>query len=240
MPITETLARGNSIAINTGTTEVPVWTLVDGVKSLAHAPSSTDANTRHMTDGGRTASMKASRGDVFTATGVRQSDPETGDRDPGQVAVELLGTKVGHESIAGFKVTLLDGEELTFDAHVQVSPFGGGGEDDPNAWSATITVTGDLNSSEAIDPPAIITAVSGTEDDTESIITWTNGTGAPTLFEIELTALGTVVATHLTTTKPALVSGLTNGVDYTARVRGQNAGGWGPWSVASAAFTPAA
>lgn len=143
MTVTKILARdhGKDWEINTGNDQAPVWVPIAGINSWSPSPSKNDADVTTFDDDGRLAHIVASRGDEFTLSGLYLEDPDTGDRDPGQEAVETLAAEVGHTSLKQFRFTSPGGNRLTFDASANVT-IGGGGNDDPSAWEATLTVSG--------------------------------------------------------------------------------------------------
>src|SRR5690606_8501311 len=99
MAITEIPARGCKFELNTGTNGPPNWAPTAGTDTTPHTPTTTRPAPRHFEDGGRLRHWVASRGDQFTLSGKRQEDPDTGDRDPGQEAVEAWAQEVGPGSI---------------------------------------------------------------------------------------------------------------------------------------------
>ena len=148
MPVTEVLARDFQFHLNTGTDAVPVWTVVEGIDSLAHAPTTNRADTRHFTDGARLKHMVASRGDAFTLTGKYQEDPDTGDRDAGQEACEEWAALSGPDSIKTFRITSPGGTTVSFGASAEVQRFGGG-LDDPATWQLAVEVSGEVTTTPA-------------------------------------------------------------------------------------------
>lgn len=143
MAVTKFLARDLDIEINTGTIGSPTWTAIGGLNSLTHSPSSTDAETTDFDSDGRAEHMKAERGDSWTLAGFTLEDVATGDRDPGQAAVETLGKALGLSSLGQFRISSPGGNTITFMASAEVT-LAGGGNNDAAAWQAAITVSGDV------------------------------------------------------------------------------------------------
>ena len=143
MTVTKILARdhGKTWSINTGTTLSPVWTAIKSLNSWAHSPSTNQTDTTDFDDAGRLSHLVASRGDEFTLTGSYLEDPDTGDRDAGQEAVEALASQVGNDCLKQFKLTSPGGNTVTFEGSAECT-IGGGGNDDKSAWEAKITVSG--------------------------------------------------------------------------------------------------
>lgn len=115
--------------------------IVNGLNSLTHSPSSSDADTTSFDSEGRSEHMKAERGDSWTLAGFYLEDVATGDRDPGQAAVEALAQLIGPSSLGVFKITSPGGNTITFSASAEVT-LHGGGNNDAAAWQATIVVSG--------------------------------------------------------------------------------------------------
>lgn len=143
MAITKFLARDLTCDINTGTIAAPVWTPVKGLNTITHSPSSTDAETSDFDSEGRAEHMKAERGDSWALAGFSLEDVSTGDRDPGQAAVEVLGRAIGPASLGQFRLTSPGGNTATFMASAEVTTAGGG-TNDAAAWGATITASGPI------------------------------------------------------------------------------------------------
>lgn len=141
MAITKFLARDLTIEINTGTIGVPVWTPIGGLNTLTHSPSSTDAETTDFDSNGRAEHMKAERSESWTLAGYHLEDVATGDRDPGQAAIETLANAVGLTSLDQFRITSPGGNTATFMASAEVT-LAGGGNNDAAAWQAALTVSG--------------------------------------------------------------------------------------------------
>ena len=81
------------------------------------------------------------RGLEFTIAGHHLEDALTGDRDPGQAAVETLARAVGLAAMGRFRVTSPGGNVDSFLASAEVTTAGGG-HNDPAAWSAKLTISG--------------------------------------------------------------------------------------------------
>lgn len=236
MSITDTLARDDgAFDINTGTKEAPVWTPIGGLNSWSPSPQKNDADTTKFSNQGWQSHLPASRGLEHTISGLVQVDPSTGDRDPGQAAVETLATKMGPDGIGQFRHTMTGGTVNTFEASVNVTR-GGGGNDDPSAWEATLLMSGPPTTVLAAAVPGKPTGVTGTDMEDAALIEWTNSTGDPSLFEVRIyDDQDALVESIITSSQPLYVE-LDPG-DYTAAVRAQNAAGWSDLSDASSEFT---
>ena len=141
MATTKILARDYDFHLNTGTVGVPVWTEIKGVNTWSHSPTGNDADTTTFDEDGRMSHLKASRGDAFSLQGLILMDVGTGDRDPGQEAVEAWADEIGPDSLKQFKITSPDTSTLVFLASATVT-HGGGGNDDPSAWNVEMNVSG--------------------------------------------------------------------------------------------------
>lgn len=139
----KTLAQQASLAINTGTKESPDWTEIGGLTGITYNPSSNNVDTRDFDSGPWQESLVTSRGATWSLTGHRKNDPDTGERDPGQAAVEALQTEVGEAANGHFQYVLPEGDTFEFTAHANVTPFGGG-LDAVTTWNAELTMTGPL------------------------------------------------------------------------------------------------
>lgn len=232
----EMLARDYTFEINTGSIASPVWVEIGGLNTWTHSPSSKDADTTKFYDGGRESSMKTTRGDEFTLSGFKSLDDTVTARDPGQVAVETVDAAVGRDSRAQFRITEDDtGEAKSFLATVQVTS-GGGGNDDPVKWEATLKVTGTITSSAAVSLPGTPTSPTGTNGTGSTVVDATLA-GTFDLWEAVVTdsAGTTVLATVTSTSKPIYVP--VSAGSRKAKVRARNAAGWGPYSALTATIT---
>jgi hypothetical protein len=114
---------------------------VKGLHSLTHAPSSTDADTTDFESDGHAEHIKAERQDTWTITGFTLEDVVTGERDPGQAAVEALAQLGGPAGIGIFRITSPGGNTITFSASAEVT-LAGGATNDAAAWNATVKTSG--------------------------------------------------------------------------------------------------
>ena len=145
MPVTEVLARQFTAELNTGTSGSPVWVAITGINSITHSPQANDADTTTFDDEGRMSHLKASRGDEFTISCLRQEDEVNGDRDAGQEACEAWADEIGQASRKQFRITSPGGNVVgPFEATATVTQFGGG-NDDPATWQLAVKVSGALN-----------------------------------------------------------------------------------------------
>lgn len=238
MPVTDTLARDNgALDINTGTVQSPVWTPVGGINSWSPSPTLNRADTTKFSDQGNLAHLPASKGMTYTFTGFRQVDESTGARDAGQLACEQLSEQLGPDGIGQFRHSRAGGKVTVFFGSVTVTD-GGGGNDDPDAWEIEIERTGVPTTTDAINAlPAVVTSVTGTDNEDSAIIDWTDGEPEGDLFEIVIydDVTGEIVKQVLVSEHPALVA-LEAG-DYVAKVRARNDAGWSALSAASSKFT---
>lgn len=143
MTVTKIPARdwGKPFSINTGTTNSPVWTRIKGINNLTPSPSKNDADITDFDSEGWAEHFVAGRSMEFSIAGHYLVDPLDGTRDPGQKAVEELGLEVGIDSVGTFRFSPPGEKPIEFEASANVTA-GGGGNDDPTAWEASLTVTG--------------------------------------------------------------------------------------------------
>lgn len=138
-----TLARDVTIAVNTGTVGVPVWTTVGGLTQHTWANGKEDADTTTYDSDGWEEHIVAARSRGVTLAGKRKEStaPASATQDPGQLAVEAANELMADASLIGYKVTFVSGKTLIGNASVSVNPSGGG-NNDPNSWEATLKFSG--------------------------------------------------------------------------------------------------
>lgn len=233
--ITDALARDNgALDINTGSEQVPIWVPVGGINSWSPSPTLNRADTTKFSDQGHQSHLPASLGLSLTFGGFRQVDAANGQRDPGQAAVEELSQKLGPNGLAQFRHSRVGGKVTTFWASAAVTD-GGGGNDDPDAWSVELQRSGTPTTSTPADLPTVVTAVTGTAGTEEAEITWTDGAKVGSLFEIVIEDETGIVKQVIASEQPVLVQ-LEAG-DYVARVRAQSNAGWNALSAPSSEFS---
>jgi hypothetical protein len=142
MAVTKFLARDLTIEIASAGSGGG-YVEIHGLNTLTHSPSSSDAETTDFDSDGRAEHMKAERGDTWTLAGFTLEDVLTGDRDPGQAAVEALAQEVGLDSLGAFRITSPGGNTLDFQASAEVT-LAGGGNNDAAAWQCVIRVSGPI------------------------------------------------------------------------------------------------
>lgn len=140
---TKVLARGWMFEINTGTVAVPAWVQIKGINSHSWSPTKNDADTTTYESEGSTEHLPASRGMSITFSGFRLEDPADGARDAGQAAVEAAARLIDVAGLKQLRVTSPGGLESIASGSWDVNP-GGGGNDDPSAWSATFKASGPI------------------------------------------------------------------------------------------------
>lgn len=148
MAVTKFLSRAMKFYISTGAgvdtirgTVDDVWTQIRGLNSKTHADASADAETTGDDSDGASEHMVAERGESWTLAGHKLLDTVTGDRDPGQQAVETLATEVGSDSLGFFKIVYPGGDIEIFQASAKVTKPGGG-HNDTATWQAVLRVSG--------------------------------------------------------------------------------------------------
>ena len=120
-----------------------VWTEVKGLDSLTHSPSTERADTTGFDENGRASHILAQRGDTWELAGKALLDvAAVGEgKDPGQLAMEVLGRAIGTAAEGRFRVTDPAGNKLEMSGTVEIT-MPGGGTNDAASWGASIEVTG--------------------------------------------------------------------------------------------------
>lgn len=139
MPITKVPARDWTVEIETGPT--PDFTEVGGLTTLTFGQESEDTDTTDFDSNGEAEHRVMQRGRTLGLEGFYLEDKDSGDRDPGQAAIEALGEKVGEDSISMFRLTSPGGTEKKFRGSVELGDVGGG-NNDMTSFAATITRSG--------------------------------------------------------------------------------------------------
>lgn len=140
MAVTKFLARDLSISIQVGGSGGD-FIDIKGLNTLTHSPSSTDAETTDFDSDGYAEHMKAERNDSWALAGYYLEDVLTGDRDPGQAAVEALAQLRGPASLGTFRIESPGGNRITFEGTAETT-WHGGGNNDAAAWAATVRMSG--------------------------------------------------------------------------------------------------
>ena len=135
------------VTINTGTSETPVWTSIQGLNTVTLSPSNSTADAGDFESAGWTKNVVVERGASVTLAGLAHYD-DAGVKDPGQAAVESYGVLTGMDAIGTFRIAVPGGKAYEFAATVtDVTPFGGG-KTDLATWECTLEIW---------DPPTIVT-----------------------------------------------------------------------------------
>jgi len=143
MALVKVLARDWVTEINTGTEETPVWTPIGGVETLTFSQDKEDADDTDFNSQGWAEHMVVQRSNSLTLEGKYMEDPQTGERDPGQEAVEQAGEAIGYDSLKQFRLTSPGGTVRTFKASVLIGDIGGG-LNDKTSWGAELTISGPI------------------------------------------------------------------------------------------------
>jgi hypothetical protein len=135
------LARNWTIEVNTGTVALPVWTKVGGINTFTLSNDKEDADTTDFDSDGYSEHIVAGRSNEITFEGFFLEDPADGTRDLGQQEIEDLAVLVGTEATGQTKITSPGGKAKIYTGSFGVGDVGGG-NNDPTAWGATMTVSG--------------------------------------------------------------------------------------------------
>jgi hypothetical protein len=149
MAVTRFLARDLTIEISTGPgvdtisgTADDTWTPILGLNTLSHSPSTNRADAGGFDSNGRAKHLVTERGDTWTLSGHSLEDVATGDRDPGQAAVEASAKLTGPTAMRFFRITSPGGNIQIFAGSAELT-HPGGGHNDIASWSTTIEVDGE-------------------------------------------------------------------------------------------------
>lgn len=137
--ITKILAREWKFQIEEGE---GTYVDIKGLNNFSFAPSSANVDTTDFDSEGWNEHLVASRGLEVNLEGAYLADVETGDRDAGQEAVEVLADKIGVGSLGKFKITSPAKATYEFIASAEVTSPAGGGNDDKTGWSVKLGVSG--------------------------------------------------------------------------------------------------
>jgi hypothetical protein len=137
-------ARGWVFEISNGAA-TPTWTQIGGINSFELNPgeNSETADTTDFESDGEFEGEAMQRGATLALEGQRKVDDDTpAVVDPGQAAVDLLGTKVSRESLGQIRFRHDTQTAWTiWTAYVVLGSLGGG-NNDKTSWSATFTRSG--------------------------------------------------------------------------------------------------
>lgn len=142
MAATEFLARDLTFEVRTAVGP-DVWTEVKGLTTITHSPGTERADTTGNDDEGHASHILAQRSETWELAGHALLDvAEVGEgKDPGQLAVEVLGRAIGAAAEGRFRVTDPAGNMREFSGTVE-NTLPGGGTNDAASWGASIEVTG--------------------------------------------------------------------------------------------------
>lgn len=122
----------------TGTNE---FQQIGGIESFTLSNESETTDTTDFDTEGYNESFISSRSHEIELEGSYVVDVETKERDLGQQEIEALATKIGHESMAPFRLVSPAGEVTEYQVHATLGDKGGGVAD-KTSWGATLGVSG--------------------------------------------------------------------------------------------------
>lgn len=122
---------------------------IKGLDTITPQHSTTDADMSTRTsvdaDGNQVErQLPARRARSWQLEGKYLVDTDSGERDPGQAAVEEFGVKTGTAAITQFRFTPAGGTPETFLGTVVLGDLGGGDKDSPADFKATIRYYGEV------------------------------------------------------------------------------------------------
>lgn len=153
MAKTKVLARNWLIEIDTDAlaatpTGSPVWTKIGGINTFTISSDKEDADTTDFDDQGYSSHIVAGRSNEISYEGFYLEDPDTGERDAGQAAVEDYSDRIGPEAMGQIRMTSPGGKVRQFRGSFVTGDVGGG-NNDATSWGASFTPSG---------PPVTVTA----------------------------------------------------------------------------------
>lgn len=146
-------ARGWIFQIKDKATDT--WLDIGGVNTFEEDPSEggETVDTTTFKSDGESESEAMQRGGSLNIEGFKDYDDDTGERDPGQAAVDVLCTKKSRESLGEIRFRHDSFDEWTnWTAHGERGGSGGG-NNDKTSWSTTFTRSGKARVTD-VEPPA--------------------------------------------------------------------------------------
>ncbi|HEY8588472.1 MAG TPA: hypothetical protein VIL55_02855 [Naasia sp.] len=120
------------------------WTEIGELTEFKHNPGENEetADTTVFKDGGQYRQQVMQRGATLELTGKYGVSGAERTRDPGQLAVDVLGTKVGDESEGTIRFRHATVDEWTVWDCTVTPGEQGGGTNEKTGWAATFTRCG--------------------------------------------------------------------------------------------------
>jgi YVTN family beta-propeller protein len=240
-----TNAGSNNVSVINGRTRTVAGTITVGSSpnGVAVDDSGTNAGLVYVANqGGNTVSVIGRVTPLLGSASGPAGSTATVTLDVPQVDYDVDGSTVTSVSFGGTLATGLT--PVAGDAWTVTVPAGSG------TVPVTVTFNGGLTASAGsftypppppVFPPSAPRDVVGVPGDREAGLSWTAPTSSGSFPISTYQAVVSPGGQMCLVAAPAVtctISGLTNGTAYTATVRALNGAGWGPYSTASAAFTP--
>jgi len=235
----------NNVSVINGRTRTVAGTITVGSSpnGVAVDDSGTNAGLVYVAnEGGNTVSVIGRVTPLLGSASEPAGSTVTVTVDVPQVDYDVDGSTVTSVSFGGTLATGLT--PVAGDAWTVTVPAGSG------TVPVTVTFNGGLTASAGsftypppppVFPPSAPRDVVGVPGDREVGLSWTAPADAGSFPISSYQAVVSPGGQSCLVAAPAVtctISGLTNGTPYTATVRALNGAGWGPYSTASAAFTP--
>ena len=235
----------NNVSVINGRTRTVAGTITVGSSpnGVAVDDSGTNAGLVYVANqGGNTVSVIGRVTPLLGSASGPAGSTATVTLDVPQVDYDVDGSTVTSVSFGGTLATGLT--PGVGDAWTLTVPAGSG------TVPVTVTFNGGLTASAGnftypppppVLPPSAPRDVVGVPGDREAGLSWTAPTSSGSFPISTYQAVVSPGGQSCLVAVPAVtctISGLTNGTTYTATVRALNGAGWGPYSTASAAFTP--
>ena len=236
----------NTVSVINGRTRTVAGTITVGSSpnGVAVDDSGTNAGLVYVANqGGNTVSVIGRVTPLLGSASGPAGSTATVTLDVPQVDYDVDGSTVTSVSFGGTLATGLT--PGVGDAWTLTVPAGSG------TVPVTVTFNGGLTASAGsftyppppppVFPPSAPRDVVGVPGDREAGLSWTAPTSSGSFPISTYQAVVSPGGQSCLVAVPAVtctISGLTNGTAYTATVRALNGAGWGPYSTASAAFTP--